>query len=75
MVNYVLLQKQSNYDGLTPAIGDSPNFFTDSKWFYRTARKEIQDNRATTHTTNHESLAPIYIHDISLILDKENVSK
>ena len=39
------------------------------------ARKEIQGNRATTHTTNHESLATIYIHDISLVLDKENVSK
>jgi hypothetical protein len=31
MVNYVLVQKQSNHNGLTPAIGDSPNFFTDSK--------------------------------------------
>ena len=26
MVNYVLVQKQSNHNGLTPAIGDSPNF-------------------------------------------------
>ena len=37
--------------------------------------KEIQDNRAATHTTNHESLATICIHDISLVLDKEDVSK
>ena len=39
------------------------------------ASEEIQGNRATTHTANHESLATIYIHDISLVLDKENVSK
>ena len=34
-----------------------------------------QGNRAATHTTNNESLATIFIHDISLVLDKENVSK
>ena len=39
------------------------------------ASEEIQGNRAATHTANHESLAPIYIHDISLVLDKEDVSK
>ncbi len=27
------------------------------------------------HTANHKSLATIYIHDISLVLDKEDVSK
>ena len=37
--------------------------------------EEIQDNRAAIHTTNHESLATICIHDISLVLDKEDVSK
>lgn len=39
------------------------------------ASEEIQGNRAATRTANHESLAPIYIHDISLVLDKEDVSK
>ena len=31
MVNYAFLQKRSNYKGLTPTIGDSPNFLPDSK--------------------------------------------
>ena len=39
------------------------------------ASKEIQYNRATTHTANHKSLATIYFPDISLVLDKEYVSK
>ena len=39
------------------------------------ASEEIKCNRTATHTTNHESLATIYIHDISLVLDKEDVSK
>lgn len=38
-------------------------------------KEEIQGNRTAVHTTNHESLATIYFHDISLVLDKENVSK
>ena len=29
----------------------------------------------TTHIANHKSLTTIYIHDISLVLDKEDVSK
>ena len=39
------------------------------------ASEEIQDNRAATHTTNHKSLATIYFPEISLVLDKEDVSK
>ena len=27
MVNYAFLQKQSNYNELTPTIDDSPNFY------------------------------------------------
>lgn len=39
------------------------------------ASEEIQGNRAATHTANHKSLATIYFPEISLVLDKEYVSK
>lgn len=39
------------------------------------ASEEIQGNRAATRTANHKSLATIYFPEISLVLDKEYVSK
>ena len=39
------------------------------------ASEEIQDNRAATHTANHESLATLHFSVVSLVLDKEDVSK
>ena len=39
------------------------------------ASEEIQGNRAAIHTTDIESLATIYFPDISMVLDKEDVSK
>lgn len=49
----------------------NPNFSNDGTY----ASGEIQDNRAAIHATNHESLATIYIHDISLVLDKGDVTE
>lgn len=49
----------------------NPNFDNDGTY----ASGEIQGNRATTHTANHKSLATIYIHDISLVLDKGDVTE
>ncbi len=34
-----------------------------------------QSKATATHTADYESLATIYFHDISLVLDKEDVSK
>ena len=45
---------------------------------YAAMMKLMQAKKSKTiepHTANHKSLATIYIHDISLVLDKENVSK
>ena len=49
----------------------NPNLGNDGTY----ASEEIQDNRAATHATSHESLATIYIHDISLVLDKGDVTE
>lgn len=57
-------------DCLIPVVAN-PNFGNDEAY----ASGEIQDNRAANHAANHESLAPIYIHDISLVLDKGDVTE
>ena len=49
----------------------NPNFGNDATY----ASEEIQDNRATTHTANHESLATLRFPNIFMVLDKEDVSK
>ena len=49
----------------------NPNFSNDGTY----ASEEIQGNRAATHTANHESLATLHFPVVSLVLDKENVSK
>ena len=48
-----------------------PNWGNDGTY----ASEEIQDNRAATHTANHESLATLHFPVVSLVLDKEDVSK
>ena len=57
-------------DCLIPVVAN-PNFSNDGTY----ASEKKQDNRAATHTTNHESLATIYIHNISLVLDKGDVTE
>ena len=39
------------------------------------ASEEVQGNRAATHTANHKSLATLHLSVVSLVLDKEDVSK
>lgn len=39
------------------------------------ASEEIQGNRAAPHTANHESLATLHFPVVSLVFDKEDVSK
>lgn len=72
MYNTVTANCNKNAETINPISTDGKAICSNDGTY---ANKEIQDNRAATHTTNHKSLATIYIHDISLVLDKEDVSK